>query len=170
MLGFFVGIASLVGLAALRRRYHGHGHGCGHGWGHGCGSGDHGFGGRGGRWRRRPLWMIFEHLDTTPGQEKLIREELSQLWEQREGVSRAWRSAGEELSETLRAETVDEATLDQILARHEEGLADVRKQIARSLARIHEALDQGQRERLARFLGSRGFRGSPFGGPYRGFV
>jgi Spy/CpxP family protein refolding chaperone len=174
MLGFFVGIASLIGLAALRRRYHGRGHGCGHGYGHGyghgCGHGDHGFGGRGGPWRRRPLWMIFEHLDTTPGQEKLIREELEQLWEQRDSVSRAWRSAGEELAETLRGETVDEATVDQILARHEEGLADVRKQIARSLARIHEALDQRQRERLARFLGSRGFRGSPFGGPYRGFV
>jgi uncharacterized membrane protein len=114
--------------------------------------------------------MIFEHLDTTPGQEKLIREELEQLWQQRDGVTQAWRSAGEELAETLRGETVDEAAVDQILARHEEGLADVRKQIARSLARIHEVLDQRQREHLARFLGSRGFRGSPFGGPYRGFV
>lgn len=166
MLGFFVGIASLIGLAALKR--HHHGHGCGHGHHHGFGHGHHhGFGGH---WRRRPLWMIFDHLDTTPGQEKLIREELEQLWAQRDGVSRAWRSAGEELAEALRGDAVDEATMDRILARHEEGLADVRKQIARSLARIHEALDQRQRERLARFLGSRGFRGGPFGGPYRGFV
>lgn len=170
MLGFFVGIASLIGLAALRRHHRGHGHGCGHG-GHGCGHGDHGgFGGRGGPWRRRSLWMVFEHLDTTPGQEKLIREELSQLWAHRDSVSSAWRSAGEELAETLRQDTVDEDTVDQILARHQEGLADVRKQIARSLARIHDSLDQRQRERLAHFLGRRGFRGSPFGGPYRGFV
>jgi hypothetical protein len=173
MLGFFVGIASLIGLAALKRHHRGHGHGCGHGhgFGHGCGHGDHGgFGGRGGPWRRRSLWMIFEHLDTTPGQEKLIREELEQLWAHRDSVSRAWRSAGEELAETLRGEAVDEATVDQILARHQEGLADVRKQIARAMARIHESLDQRQRERLAHFLGRRGFRGGPFGGPYRGFV
>ena len=174
MFGFFVGIASLIGLAALKRHHRGHvHHGCGygHGHGHGCGHGDHdGSGRRGGPWRRRTLWRIFEHLDTTPGQEKLIREQLEQRWAQRDSVSRAWRIAGEELAETLRAEAVDEAAVDQLLARHQDELSDVRKQLARALARIHEALDQRQREHLARFLGSRGFRGRPFGGPYRGFA
>lgn len=170
MFGFFVGIASLIGLAALKRHHRGHvHHGCGYGHGHGHGDHD-GSGRRGGPWRRRTLWRIFEHLDTTPGQEKLIREQLEQLWAQRDSVSRAWRSAGEELAETLRAEAVDEAAVDQLLARHQDELSDVRKQLARALARIHEALDQRQREHLARFLGSRGFRGRPFGGPYRGFA
>lgn len=165
MLGFFVGIGSLIGLAALRRRYHG---GCG--YGHGCGHGHHGHGGPGRHWRRRPLWMIFEHLDTTPGQEKLIREELERLWDQRDSLSRAWRQAGDDLGQLLRTDTVDESTIDQILAKHEQGLTEVRQQVARSLARVHEALDERQRERLARFLGNRSWRGSPFGGPYRGFV
>jgi Spy/CpxP family protein refolding chaperone len=167
MLGFFVGIGSLIGLAALKHRYHHHGgHGCGRGYGHH----GHGHGGPGRHWRRRPLWMIFEHLDTTPGQEKLIREELERLWDQRDSLARAWRGAGDELGQILRTDTVDEAAIDGILAKHEQGLTEVRQQIARSLARIHEALDERQRERLARFLGNRGWRGSPFGGPYRGFV
>jgi uncharacterized membrane protein len=165
MLGFFVGIGSLIGLAALRHHHRHHGHGCGHGHGHGFGHG-----GPGRHWRRRPMWMIFEHLDTTPGQEKLIREELERLWDQRDTLSRAMRQAGDELGQILRTDTVDESTLDQILAKHENGLTEVRQQIARSLARVHEALDERQRERLARFLGGRSWRGSPFGGPYRGFV
>lgn len=160
MLGFLVGVGSLIGLAALKHRRCGGAHWHGHHHGHGPG----------GRWRRRPLWLLFERLDTTPGQEKVIREELERLWDHADLLRKAGRGAGDDLAQALRGESLDEATADQVLARHEGALVEVRKQVARSLARVHEALDPQQRARLARFLSRRAWHGPPFGGPYRGWM
>ena len=60
-----------------------------------------------------------------------------------------------------------EAALTEMFARHDQRFADVRKAMVESLGRIHEALDERQRETLAAMLE----RGRPFGrgfGPYRG--
>ncbi|WP_428268751.1 hypothetical protein [Haliangium sp.] len=163
MFGFIVGVASLIGLSALRRRHGGHGcwHGHHHHHHHRHGHGHYGR-------HRRPLWRLFEHLDTTPGQEKLIRDEIGELWERAHDLERHGRQVAEELAEALRAETLEQATAEQILARHEGVLGELRGQAAGAVARIHEALDPGQRERLARFLSRRRWGGPIAGGPYRG--
>ena len=155
MIGFIVGIGSLVGLAALRKR------GCGYGGSHA------------GPWRHqgrhaRPLWRLFAHLDATPGQERLIRERVEELWDRVHELQSAGRRAGDDLGTAMRAESLDAAGADEILARHDGALVELRKQLAASIAEIHEVLDPRQRERLARFISARGLgRGRFRGGPYR---
>ncbi len=154
MFGFMVGIGSALGLVALKRR------GCGH-------RGHRGHRHHHGR-RARPLWRLFSHLDTTPGQERLIRERVEALWDNAHEIERAGRRAGDELADAIRGEALDADAADEILARHEPVLVGLRKQLAETIAEVHEVLDPRQRERLARFISARGFtRGRFRGGPYR---
>lgn len=158
MLGFIVGIGSLIGLAKVlgHRRCHGHGR-CHRG---GCGPGH-------GRWRRGPLWRLLDRLDTTPGQEKVIREEVEQVIDQVHDLKRSWWRAGDDLAQVMSSEAADEAAIDEALAKNSAQLDAVRKQVARALARIHETLDPQQRRRLARILSSGPWAGGAFSGPYR---
>jgi Spy/CpxP family protein refolding chaperone len=172
MFGFIIGTASLIGLIAVlrrgRRRYWGyghHGHSCGrHGWhGHHEGRGPRG-GFRGG-----PLYWLFDHLETTPGQEKAIREAVEQLRDTARGTKKELRASGEDVARALRSETFDEALVGDMFARQDDSVRELQKAFAGALAKIHDALDEKQRGRLAELLESgRGFAG--FGGPYRSWV
>lgn len=175
MLRFLIGVAGLVGLSKLARhrcrqqecgpdgqeggcgwhRHHRRHHHCHHR-------------GRGRRLGAR-FWLypLFERLDATPGQEKLIRRELDAVLHSFGDLRAELRSGGPELAQALRGEAFDEAALTEMFARHDQRFADVRKAMVESLGRIHEALDERQRETLAAMLE----RGRPFGrgfGPYRG--
>lgn len=169
MIGFIVGIGSVIGLAKLVKHSRGHRRGYGrcHRGGGGPGGRWHGHGHGHGRWNRGPLWMLLDRLDTTPGQEKLIREELDGIIDQLHDLKRSWWRAGDELGQVLGQDTVDEATIDQALAKNSAQLDEVRKHTARALARIHEALDPQQRKRLARILSAGPWARGPFHGPYR---
>jgi Spy/CpxP family protein refolding chaperone len=158
MIGFIVGIGSLIGLVKVlgHRRCHGRHHRGG------CGAGA-----RHGRWQRGPLWAILDRLDTTPGQEKVIREEVEGIIDQLHDVKRSWWRGGDDLAQVLSNEAVDEAAIDEVLARNGARLDELRKQTARALARIHETLDPQQRRRLARILSAGPWRGGLFHGPYR---
>ena len=79
MSGFIIGLVCLWGLSRVLRGRHG----CGPGW---RGRGWHGRGWRGRGWsgggRAGRYWMlrrVFEKLDTTPGQEREIREAVDEV-------------------------------------------------------------------------------------------
>lgn len=178
MFGFFVGTVCLIALFVVlkRGRRWGHGGRCGHGYGgwHGH-HGHHGWGPPGahegderprpgGRWSRYGLRWLFERLDTTPGQEKVISEAAEEVFT---AVRAARGEVGDTRKDLGRAVAADDLDLDAIgsaWARQDEKLATVREAVTGALAKVHDALDERQRKELARILGEGGFRGF---GPYR---
>lgn len=165
MFGFIIGLASLFGLVyVLRGGHRGHfGGGCGHRSHH-----HHRRGGwrKGGRWRGRWLRGLFERLDTTPGQEKVIREAIGDVMDEAKSARRAFPDVRSNLGAAFASASLDEAAVENAMAPADEGLARLRVAMSEALRRIHEALDDEQRQRLARWL-SRGDHGPlPFG-PYR---
>jgi hypothetical protein len=185
MLGFLIGTVCLIGLVKVIRMGRG-----GHCGGGGCGRGWHGRGGWGRGWGRHHgggwggwggdagfrggsgffLRGIFERLDTTPGQEKVIKEAVEEIF----GATRTLRGELEQtrrdIASAVRSGTVDEVAMGELFARHDDKLRELRKAVIGSLSKVNEALDEDQRKRLADLL-ERGFGGGWggrfAGGPYR---
>lgn len=143
MFGFLIGALSLFGL--VRVVSHG-----------GCHA--HGPFRRGHRWMFRRL---YEHLDTSPGQEKVfeaaaedLRGRAGQMRDELEQLRR-------EVGRTLRAEGFDPAAVRESFARQRAHLDTLEEAVLGHLGKLHEALDPEQRERLARLVehGPRGFMG-----------
>jgi hypothetical protein len=143
MFGFVVGALSLFGLLKVVRagRWH-------HGGGHGRWN-------RGGRRGFRGRWMfrwLFERLETTPGQEKVILESVEQV---RDAVLKARsevRSFGPDVAKALRGEKLDHEQLKQAFLRQDAELDEIRRALLVSLEKIHEALDESQRKELAELI------------------
>jgi Spy/CpxP family protein refolding chaperone len=180
MFGFIFGTACLFGLAKVVRGGRGCGHGYGHhahgfegGYGHECHHGGRGFRRAGGRWaqsdRGGGFWLrgLFERLDTTPGQEKVIKQAVSELLGAGNAMRGEWDESRRDIASAVRAGNVDEVQLGELFARQDAKLAEVRKTAMDALAKVNEALDEGQRQVLADLIERRmgGFRG--WGGPYR---
>lgn len=169
MFGFFIGTMCLIGLVAVLRRGRRGRHRWGPPFASGCGPrSDHGAP-RG--WRRgwdRPSFMLrglFERLDTTPGQEKVIRAEAERLRDVVYELRREVPAAGDDLGRAMRGEHFDETIFGDMFTRQDDRLRELRKEVVGSMARIHDALDEQQRKRLAEMLESGRVR--PFWGPYR---
>ena len=180
MLGFIFGTVCLVALVkVLRHGHHGgwrYAHGCGHGYGGGYEGHHHGRGGWGGPpWARggwgrgggfgRDFVMrgLFSRLETTPGQEKVIRDAFQKVRETVREARSELRDTSE-LSSLLRGETFDRTAAEGISGKADAAFAKVRVVVLEGLAQIHEALDDRQRRILADLVESRG-RGF-FQGPW----
>lgn len=129
------------------------------GWGEGAD-------GRGaGRWMLRPL---FERLNTTPGQERVILEAFEALRAQRQAVRDAMQATGADAAKAFRGESLDEAHMGEAFAKQNEALESTQKALFDALHKVHEALDPDQRRELADWME----RGAGFfrrwgQGPYR---
>lgn len=156
MWGFLVGAVCLYGLARMMRGggwAYAHGPGSwGHrrwgGWRHEGWEGSRRAGGRG------PLRWLFERIDTSPGQEKVIAEAADAL----RGTVQGWGDDAErmrsDVARSIRGEAFDAAALEEAFARAEARLATVRETLRGQAARVHEALDPRQRAELADLLAS----------------
>jgi Spy/CpxP family protein refolding chaperone len=181
MLGFIFGTICLVALIKVLR--HGHGH---HGWrwAHGGGCGGHGYGGwhghHGGRgFGGGPPWArwgggggfgegfmmrgLFSRLETTPGQEKVIKDAFQKVRDTMKEARGEWQDKSELIS-LLRGETFDRTAAEGLSGKADASFAKVRVVIVEALAQIHEALDDRQRRILADFIESRGRGGWGRGG------
>lgn len=181
MLGFIFGTVCLVALIKVLR------HGRGHGWRYahgGCGGrgwhGHHGHGGWGGGGRGfgGPPWArwgggggfgegfmmrgLFSRLETTPGQEKVIKDAFQKVRDTFKEARAEWHDKSEVVS-LLRGETFDRTAAEGLSGKADASFAKVRVVIVEALAQIHEALDDRQRRILADFIESRG-RGGWGGG------
>lgn len=177
MIGFIIGTACLIGLIKVLR--HGRGGcgyggrcgrgGCGGGWG-----GRYGHEGRGGwggghgdpaRWMLRGL---FERLDTTPGQEKVILAAVETLREKgREGKG-ALHATGGDVAKAFRGEHFDESAMADAFTRQDAALESMQKGAFEALAKVHEVLDERQRRELADMMERGVGMWSRWGaGPYR---
>lgn len=172
MIGFLIGTVCLIGLVKVLRwgrwHRHGYGYGYGHGHGHGCGGhGRHGWHGRGrgfgGGWGRGAfLRGMFERLETTPGQEKVILQAAEDLQAAFQKLRPAAKGM-EDLAAALRAESFDEGSAAKFSVEAEEMFGSVRTAVLDALRKVHEVLDARQRGMLADFL-ERRFQGRGFGG------
>lgn len=187
MLGILIGTVCLVGLIKLARRGrygYGYGHGCGgrggfgrhhHGhWGHfgGPGQGDgfggpRGFGGGGGWGPGFFLRGLFERLETTPGQEKVIKQAIGELMDTMKQARGEWVDMTD-LALLLTGETFDATAAEGLSGKADASFAKVRVAMVEALRKVHEALDENQRKQLSDWLRSRAGRGGgPFGGGFR---
>jgi Spy/CpxP family protein refolding chaperone len=197
MLGFILGTACLLGFIATARAgrhgcgprgFHGGGgcHGGGYGgyeggpWGghhHGpFGGHHHGFGGFGGPFRGGPrsfmLRALFERLDATPGQEKVILAAIEEMRAAAASHRGELEQSRRDLAKAVRSPGFDEAHLGELFARHDAAIEAMRRAFVGAMAKVHEALDERQRGVLADLVEAgpfgfaRAFGG--FGGPYRG--
>lgn len=164
LLGFALGLAA-IGLIVHKRRRWRRAWGYHHGYHHHCHRGHDGDeDGHGHRhWRGGP-YHVMRVLGTTPGQEKVIREEADLLRERARVARDEVSAARGDLAEVLRADSFDRARFDAALGRVDAAWAGLKSAAGDSVARIHETLDARQRERLADLLASR--RGPSFG-PFR---
>ena len=182
MLGFLIGTVCLIGLVKTLRWGRHHGGGCGYGRGGGGGwgrrswgggweghQGDHGggWGDRGGGWGGPSVFlrMLFQRLETTPGQEKVIvaaYEEMRAATRDARGELRTTRG---DLAKVMRSPAVDEVLFGEMFARHDVALETLRKAAIGATAKIHDALDEKQRARFADLIesGPAFFRGGPWG-------
>lgn len=138
MLGFFIGTACLVGLFVVarggRRRYFGHGR--------------RGFGGR------YLFHRVLDRLDTTPGQEKVIREALHDLKQEAWSLRAEAKGTRSELAAALRAPELDRALVDRVFVKHDELLEKLRASFVQAADRVHGTLDEQQRRKLADMIES----------------
>ncbi|EDM79151.1 hypothetical protein PPSIR1_27333 [Plesiocystis pacifica SIR-1] len=162
MFGFIIGVAASFGAYAYFRRHRGHyrDHGrYGHRGRHGCGRHGRGRRGWGGRWVER----IADLIDASPEQERVISDAARELRRDLEGMRDEGKASRRDLADAFGPERLDEERLGELFARHDERLTEARKSVVGALAKVHDALDPDQRQRLARWLARRG----PMAGPYR---
>ena len=145
MFGFFIGTACLIGFAALARRGRHH-HFYGHGGHH------HGWYGR--RMGGRFLQRVLGRLETTPGQEKLIREAISDFKEEAAGLRGEVRGTRRELADAIRAPELDKAIIDRVFAKHDEVIEKLRASLLRTAEQVHGTLDERQKKQLADMIES----------------
>jgi Spy/CpxP family protein refolding chaperone len=160
MFGFLFGTACLLGLTATFARRHHYRHGD---------QGDHHCGGRSRGFRsgrgRFVLNRLLDRLDTTPGQEKVIREAVDTLLDEVHDAKREFRGTRADIAQVVRSETLDRAAASAVFDRHDTVIDRVRNNALDAFAKIHETLDQRQRKILADIIES-----GPFGrgyGPFR---
>jgi hypothetical protein len=172
---------------------HGFGHGYGHGpWGgwHGGGpygrseygafdrdegadfrspfgeTGFSGFGpGRGGG-KRFFIRKVLEQIRATPAQERVVAAAVEEFRdEMKKATGGEARRSRQEIVDALRRPTFDAVTLGEQFARHDTVIEGGRKAFVGLVAKIHDALEPEQRERLADLVD----RGPRFGRWSRGF-
>ena len=161
MFGFVIGALSLVGLIKLSRwqRWHGGGYG-GYGYGGRMGSGP----------RNWMLRRLFQRLDTTPGQEKVIAEAFDTLREKGQAFREGVFASRADVAKAVSGEHFDAETVRDAFAKHEVAFDGLRQALIEQMQKVHEALNPEQRKQVAQLLefGPRAFAGGHGGGCGRG--
>jgi hypothetical protein len=118
--------------------------------------GGRGWGGRWGNPFRSGFFsrMIADRLEATPTQEKVIRDATDELREAATKLKGEGKKTRADLAAAFRKSSFDEVLLGELYARHDRSLEDLRKAFVGMGARIHETLDEKQRERLAELIES----------------
>ena len=132
MFGLFIGTVSLIGLMKVWRR----GYGGGRGW-------------RGGGPRRWMLRRLFERLDTTPGQEKVVIGVVDDVQRRGWAAREAMFGARADVAKAMRGEAFDSAAINEVLEKQQANLDELKKSVREGLQSIHEAMTPEQRAQLA---------------------
>jgi len=129
---------------------------------------DTGWGGfGGGRMRKRfVVRAILEHVRATPAQERAIGAAFEEFRDELKRVGGGeGRRSRQEIVDALRRPTFDGVVLGEQFARHDTVIESGRKAFVGLVAKVHDALEPEQRDRLAQLLE----RGPRFFGGLRGW-
>ncbi len=144
MFGFILGTVSLIALTrVVFRARHGYRH---HGGGHWRGR--HGWR-QGGDWRRFALYSLFERLDATPGQEKVIAGAFDEMRGKLRKMREEWSTSRGQMADAMRGETLDAEQAQQVFSPYASHFDELRATAAEAMQKIHDALDDRQRRALA---------------------
>lgn len=146
MFGILFGTACLLGLTATVAGQRREGRHCG-----GAGRGRGGYGFRGGRGRFF-LNRLLDRLDTTPGQEKVIREAVDGVFEDLHDAKSDLRGTRSEIAQAVRGENLDRGAIDGVFEKHDVVIDRVRQNTLDAFAKVHETLDERQRKILAELI------------------
>ncbi|MBK7862776.1 MAG: periplasmic heavy metal sensor [Archangiaceae bacterium] len=124
MFGFIFGTVCLVALVKVVK--HGHHWGHGGGWGRGDGP------------KRWMLRRLFQRLDTTPGQEKVISEAYDELQEKLRAVREELQRARGTFARATRAEAFDTESVREQFEKQQGALEELKKAALASMQKIHE--------------------------------
>jgi phosphoenolpyruvate carboxylase len=117
------------------------------------------------------LRSIFERLDTTPGQEKVVLQAADELKGAFGKAKSDLRATRADFARVFRGDAVDEASVADIFMAHDTVISETRRTVVEAVRKIHEALTEDQRARVADFIeqGRRGKGGwgGGWGGPRR---
>ncbi|MFZ5442369.1 MAG: Spy/CpxP family protein refolding chaperone [Myxococcota bacterium] len=128
MFGFLIGTLSLIGFVKVWR----HGH----------------LGHRGGP-RRWMLRRLYEHLDTTPGQEKVIAQAMENVERVTMQTREQFFRARSSYAKAMRGEQFDSAAVNEAFDAQQASVDEVKKALREAMQQIHEALTPEQRSRAA---------------------
>jgi hypothetical protein len=129
--------------------------------GFGRGFDDEGRGGRGSRRGGRVPFIlrgIFERLETTPGQERVILEALDELKDQAKKARAESKATISDVASALRGEELGTEQMGSAFAHVDSAVEGTRDALFAALSKIHAALEPAQRKILADMLERRGFR------------
>jgi Heavy-metal resistance len=154
------------------RRGHGE-HWEGHGADDGFAADDGGYSawlGHGRHWRHRggfrqgPMFIlegVLRRLETTPSQSQALRSAAKEFKESARVLKDEARRTRADFATSLRRSSIDAEALGELFARHDTAIDSVRKAFVGMTVKVHDILDDTQRERLAQLIehGPRAFRG-----------
>ena len=135
MFGFIIGTLSLIGLIKVVKH--------GRGWG---------------RWNHpgaRRRWMlrrVFQRLDTTTGQEKVIEEAFEQIESKGQALRAELMSAGPDLAKAFRGEAFDTQAVKERFDKQQAALEELKKAVLAGMQQTHEALRPDQRSLVSEWL------------------
>ena len=160
MLGFIIGTVSLIALIRVARRggFGRRARGFG-GWqaasfndGSYASRDGGGFFNGGSRFEGLVLRRVFQQLDATPGQEKVIAAALDEMRESTRSARGELQTFRGDVARSVQGEVFDEGAIDSAYSRQDELIANVRKAAIGAIAKVHDVLDEKQRARLAQLI------------------
>jgi len=101
---------------------------------------------------------VVNRLDATPAQEKVIRDAVDEVREAASKLKGEARRTRADVAAAFRKPAFDEVLFGELYARHDRGLEELRKAFVGAGARVHDALDERQRARLADLIEAAGRR------------
>jgi Spy/CpxP family protein refolding chaperone len=151
MFGFLIGTLSLFGLIKVARG--------GGRWGRGGGWGR----GRSGGRRTWMLRRLFQHLDTTSGQEKVIDFVADDVERAGRALADEGHRARTEYARAMQGATFDTETVHASFERQKLALDDLQKALLAGMQKVHEVLEPDQRRAVGELI-EYGPRAAAWGG------
>jgi Heavy-metal resistance len=111
--------------------------------------------------RGRPYFLRYlsDRLDATPAQERTMAAAFEEFRAEAKGLREEVSSSRKDVAAALRKPSFDEVLLGELYARHDTAIEKLRKAFVGMMAKVHDALEEPQRERLAQIIerGPEGF-------------
>ena len=104
--------------------------------------------------RGRPyiLRYLSDRLDATPAQERTMAAAFDEFRDEARGLRDEVSSSRKDVAAALRKPSFDEVLMGELYARHDTAIEKLRKAFVGMMAKVHDALEEPQREQLAQII------------------